>query len=271
MPAPIRAFVGPNGGGKTLAAMQLVVMPALKAGREVVSTVRIEGEGCRLLESWREISSLTDCVLLIDEISSALPSRGAMSAPAQLIRTINQLRKVDIELAWTAPNWARADVALREVTQEVTVCRGFVADPYKREPVIPPWYRPLAPKVPVVDGVSARRLARWPSNCLFRWVTYEASSFDEFSLHAVAKLRPREKVWYWRPWHEAQFLYDTIEGVSLMDHVDETGVCVVCGGTRRRRSCDCSKQLVKRYVELAASAAGDVPLERVAVEGQAAS
>ena len=240
MPAPIRAFVGPNGGGKTLAAIVLAVEPALASGRPVVATCSIEHPNARRLESWRQIPDLRDCVLFLDEISSALPSRGSMAAPAQLVRTINQLRKVDVQLVWTAPNWARADVMLREVTQEVTACRGFIGDPYEREPGVPPWWRPLGRKL--VDDETdrpVRRSPRWPSNCLFRWVTYDAAAFDEFSLHAVKKLRPTERMWYWRPWHEAHNLYNTLEGVSLLDHVDETGVCVACGGMRRRPPCSC--------------------------------
>ncbi len=246
MPAPIRAFVGPNGGGKTLAAVQLAVVPALGEGREVVSTCRINHPKARLLESWREIDSLRSCLLVLDEITSSLPSRGAMQVPPQLIRTINQLRKVDVEAVWTAPNWARADVALREVTQEVTLCRGMLPDPWERVPgEIPPWWRPYAHRMKMPNGETFRRSSRWQSNSLFRWVTYPAWSFDEFSLHAVKKVKASERVWYWRPWHSAQFLYDTIEGVSLMDHVDETGVCVVCGGLRRRAACSCPKPVVK--------------------------
>ena len=239
MPAPIRAFVGENGGGKSLAAMELVVRPALAAHRRVVATCFIRHPLASLLTSWRDIVDLRDCVLLLDEISSALPSRGSQGAPAQLVRKINQLRKDDVEVAWTAPNWARADVALREVTQEVTVCRGYVHDRFQREPLVPKWNRLYSPKLVGENGAPLMRSPRWPSNCLFNWVSYNAAAFDEFSLHAVKKLKPTERVWYWRPWHEAQYLYDTLEGVSLLDHVDETGVCVACGGVRRRPPCSC--------------------------------
>ena len=265
MSAPIRAFVGPNGGGKTLAAMQLAVLPALNEGRQVVSTCAINHPKARLLHSWREMLILRDCLLLLDEISSELPSRGSMGMPPQLMRMINQLRKVDVECVWTAPNWARADVALREVTQEVTVCRGFMGDRWVREAVVPKWTRPYSAKFRGPDGRLMRRSPRWPSQSLFRWVTYEASGFDEFTLHAVRKVKPRGKVWYWRPWHEAQFLYDTVEGVTLMDHVDETGVCVVCGGARKRHQCSCSDSERRMASDLGARA----PVGRHASLGRA--
>jgi hypothetical protein len=238
----IRAFVGYNGGGKTLAAMVLEVQPALDEGREVVATCAIADSRARLLESWREMTSLRGCLLLLDDISSQLPSRGAMQAPAQLVRASNQLRKQDVRLVWTAPNWARADVMLREVTQEVTVCKGYVADRYLREAVVPSWRRPWARALRGEDGQKLRSNPRWPPNSLFRWTSYRADAFDEFTLHAVRDVRPVQRLWYWRPWHGAQFLYNTEDVVELLDHVDEVGVCIACGGTRRRPACSCSDE-----------------------------
>jgi ABC-type branched-subunit amino acid transport system ATPase component len=42
MTAPIRAYVGPNGEGKSLAAMVLSVVPTLMQGRRVLSTCMID-------------------------------------------------------------------------------------------------------------------------------------------------------------------------------------------------------------------------------------
>lgn len=232
MAAPIRAFVGPNGSGKTLAAVALVALPALRAGREVVSTCAIDHPGARLLRSWREIDELRSCVLLLDEITSQLPSRQALQLPPQLQRTLNQLRKVDVEVVWTAPNWARADVMLREVTMEVTVCRGYLPDYWVREPGVAPLWLP--------SGRRAGRVrSRWPHNRLFRWLSYDATAFDEFTYHRVRDVRPRWRCWYWRPWQPEGWLYDTLAAVELLDHLDDVGVCAICGGQRRRPSCTC--------------------------------
>lgn len=237
--ASIQAFVGANGGGKTLAAMALVVAPALRDGRKVVSTCVIDHPNASVLTSWRDITQLRDCVLLLDEISSSLPSRSFSSAPPQLIRMLNQLRKVDVECVWTAPNWARADTVLREVTQRVTVCKGYVPDRYVREFGVPPWFKLYMPPAVGLDGRPVRRSPRWPSNSLFRYRTYDAQAFEEFSVNVTKQLRPIESHWYWRPWHSDQSLYSTLEGVSLLDHIDETGVCMNCGGTRKRHGCSC--------------------------------
>jgi hypothetical protein len=205
----------------------------------VVATCAINHPNARVLRSWREIPDLRGCVLFLDEITSQLPSRQSMSVPAQLVRTVNQLRKVDVEVVWTAPNWARADVVLREVTQEVTVCRGYVPDRWVREPVVPPWWRATSKRVRHDDGAPALRPSRWPANRLFRWKSYDAVAFDEFTYRAVKDVRPLSRLWYWRPWHDEQFLYDTGSGVELLDHIDEVGVCVACGGTRSRPKCRC--------------------------------
>jgi hypothetical protein len=236
--APIRAFVGPNGGGKTLAAVTLVVEPALRAGRRVVATCPIKHPRASLLESWRDLPDLHDCVLLLDEVTSQLPSRQSMSAPSQLVRMVNQLRKVDVDLAWTAPNWSRADVALREVTQSVTVCRGQLPDRWLRVPERPPWWRLSGERLREGDK-PLRGSARWPSNRLFRWLTYNAVGFDEFTYRAVKDVKPLAREWYWRPWHVDQYLYETLAAVELLDHLDDVGVCLACGGSRSRPKCRC--------------------------------
>jgi len=235
MAAPIRAFVGPNGGGKTLAAMVMCVAPALREGREVVATTEIDHPKARLLESWREVPSLRGCLLVLDDITSQLPARQAMSVPPQLVRMVNELRHADVELAWTAPNWARADVTVREVTQVVTVCRGFWPDVMVREPVVPPWYR-LASR-------AVRRSDRgWVSNRLFRFTSYDATTFDEFTYHQVKDVRPLSRRWYYRPWQPEQFMYNTLNFSVLLSHLDESGVCLTCGGVRRRTSCTCERR-----------------------------
>jgi hypothetical protein len=235
----IRAFVGPNGSGKTLAGVELVVKPALLRGRRVVSTCPIFHPLASTLDSWRDIPDLEHCVLFLDEISSSFPSRGAMQLPSMLVTVMQQLRKRDVDVVWTAPNWARADVVLREVTQDVTVCKGQMGDKFKRVRGIPPIWRPWSDKAREPDGSAETWPADWPANSLFRWVTYDAQAFDEFTLHAVTNLRPIRRYWYWRPWHDAQYLYDTAEHVVLLDNVDDVGVCLVCGGNRRRPVCSC--------------------------------
>lgn len=262
----IRGFVGANGGGKSLAATSLMAGPSFRKARPVASNMRLYPEAFDAdpalyvpIETWQDIISVGKCQeadpcepgecphtrtqgrgcdIILDEISAALPSRNAMSVPAQLVRVINQLRKRDVRLGWTAPNWARADTVLREVTQAVTVCSGMWPDRYRRQRVTRVF--------PPMDGTRAE--ARfdddgWAPNRLFRWVTYDAQAFDEFTYSKAEQLKPIARSWYWRSSHVAQFGYNTGEGVLLLNHLDDTGACATCGGSRSRPKCSCPRTL----------------------------
>lgn len=241
----IRAFVGPNGGGKSLAMIESMVLPSWAEGRPVCANLALYPERLGYpselaipLESWKQIPDLTGVTLCLDEISSVLPSRQAMSVPPQLVRVLNQLRKGDVQLGWTAPNWSRCDVLLREVTQAVTVCRGSFPDRWDREAKGPArWNRP---KVRDAQGQPVRHSRGWGPNRYFTWRTYDAMEFDEFTYARVKDVRPRGVRHFWRPRHGADLAYDTLEAVGLLDHLDDVGLCVACGGTRSRHKCACS-------------------------------
>ncbi len=240
----IQAFVGPNGGGKSLAAMELMVVRSWAAGRPVCANLALYPERLGYpadlyvpLESWKQIPELSGVTLVLDEISSVLPSRQAMSVPPQLVRVLNQLRKGDVDLGWTAPNWSRCDVLLREVTQAVTVCRGSMPDRWQRLESGPArWNRPK-----LTDDVdkAMRHVKGWPPNRFFSWTTYDAMEFDEFSYSTAKQIRPRRRVRYLRQRHGTDLAYNTLEAVNLLDHLDDVGLCVSCGGTRSRHKCSC--------------------------------
>jgi Zonular occludens toxin (Zot) len=241
----IRSFVGPNGGGKTLAAVELSVLPAWREGRPVVANLRLYPEKMGFapslyvpLESWRQIPDLADCALVLDEISSVLPSRSFSSVPPQLVRVLNQLRKGDVTVAWTAPNWMRCDVLLREVTQAVTTCVGSWSDQWQREPTKKRFPARLCDEA----GVPLPYQGGWPPNRLFRWMTFDALEFDEFSYSTVKDVKPIGRRLYWRPRHDAHLVYKTLEGVDLLDHLDDVGLCVSCGGHRSRPKCKCGER-----------------------------
>jgi Zonular occludens toxin (Zot) len=248
MTAHIRAFVGLNGGGKTLAAVELCALPALKAGRPVVSNFKIKHDLWVPLRSWRHIPELRNCTLIIDEVTAALPARQSQSLPAELARVLNQLRKVDVEVAWTGPNWARADKMLREVTGSVTVCRGSMPDRWVRDD----------------QGEKLERHSGpWQPNRMFRWTTYAGEDFDEFTFSAQTKLRPVAKRWYWRPKHEAHRLYETLDAVELLDHLDFTSVCPLCDGSRKRHVCKCVHEAAPTAASAAEAPPEDVEAEAV--------
>lgn len=236
---PIHAYVGPNGGGKTL-AMVFDTEPTLagipwecfdpthrhtQAGittgvRRVLSTVQLldpaTGEPhplCEMLTTWRQLLDAEHCDVLLDEVTGVANSRSYNALPVQLLNMLVQLRKRDVCLRYTTPNWARTDVALREVTQAVTVCKGFL------------WQE--------VEG------SLWPSKRLFLWRTYDAIDWEEFSMEMVEDVRPLAKSWYWRCGKTAMNTYVTTSHVQTLDHLDATGLCVTCGGKRLHPKCVC--------------------------------
>jgi hypothetical protein len=233
--APIAGYVGPNGGGKTLAAVVFEVAPALERGMDVFSTVALRHPRVKVLNSWREIMGLQNCVLLLDDISAQLPARGSLGMPPQLLIKLNTLRHDGVRVVWTAPHWRRADIGLREVTIEVTLCRGLLPDRYHRERRDGRWTL-NGPKLGPVEGL-------WRPNRLFRFKTYDATAFDEFTDAKRERLKAVRSAWYWRPWHTEQYLYDTEAPVLIMDHVDEGGWCLSCGGRQKAKVCHCSGAL----------------------------
>ncbi|MGE3621084.1 MAG: hypothetical protein AB7L84_11540 [Acidimicrobiia bacterium] len=242
----IRGHVGANGGGKTLAMVETIAIPAWEREIPVVANFRLRPESLgydpdlyRPLESWRQIADLRGCRLLLDEISRVAPSRSSASMPAQLIGTLEQLRKARVIVGWSAPSWKRCDVVLRDVTQSVTVCRGFLPDPWRRRPGVRRFPRRARDEHgrPVRYGGD-----EWPPNRLLRWTTYDAQEWDEFTMAGAREAKPIRRVRYWRTLGRAQAAYDTLEAVDLLDHLDDVGVCVACGGTRTRAKCTCPRE-----------------------------
>lgn len=242
---PIAACVGANGAGKTLCAIERGVLPSWRRGVPVVSNIALNPAAGGFdpglyvpLQSWTQIPDLRECVLLLDEISRVLPSRNSTSAPVQLVSQLQQLRKVRVSVVWTAPNWSRCDVMLREVTQAVTVCRGLLPDRWVRERGQRMWPR----KAKGEDGRPLRiEDSDWLPNRVMRWTTYDAMEFDEFTYSRVEDVRPLSRKWYWRSKHIAQECYGTLDAVDLLDHLDDVGVCVSCGGHRSRPKCTCPR------------------------------
>jgi hypothetical protein len=245
--SPIQAFVGANGSGKTYGAVHQLVVPAWKRGKVVCSNLRLYpergGYAADLfvpLTSWVQLVELRDCVLLLDEISSVLPSRQASTVPPDLMRRIGQLRKNNVVLCWTAPAWARCDVALREVTQVVTLCRSRVSDGFRRQPGT--YSFPERPRGRALRDERSRPVrteAGWAPKCWFTWSEYDARELDEFTYSTAARARPRKVRHHWRPKHVTDQLYRTSEDVGLLDHLLVSGVCLGCGGRRTQPACSC--------------------------------
>lgn len=212
----ILAYVGSNGSGKTFAAVRDTIHSADRQGRMILSSTPIDHPSYVALQSWTQIFEARDCEILLDEVSGIASARQFATLPAQLETRLQQLRKRNVRVRWTCPNYARADVILREVTKGVVYCQGHLG----RTP----------------SGSA------WPQHRLFRWYTYDAAAFEAFSLKEMERgeLKVLSKQWYWRrDIDPIAARYDTLSEVSTMDHVTIVGTCLDCGGQRKRHACKC--------------------------------
>lgn len=247
---PIHAYVGPNGSGKTL-AMVRDTLPTLDSGRKVLSTVRLldyrnprpcddltcslpghgfDAEGMPLvpdhlaahpawvpLDDWPLLLEAEHCDVLMDEVTGVASSRESSGMPAAVANLLVQLRRRDVVLRWTAPSWARADKIIRECSQAVTACLGYMPVPDAE------------------DGTDRQ----WRRRRLFRWRTFDAGDFEEWTVGKAEDLRPWCREWYWGPGSPAFAAYDTLDAVLSIGHVLETGRCATCGGRRSLPACAC--------------------------------
>lgn len=220
--APIHAYIGSNGGGKSL-AMVHDTLPSLERGRRVLSTVRLLDPVTGLphpsyerLTDWGQLMEAEHCDVLFDEVVGIASARESQGMPVQVANLLVQLRRRDVVLRWSAPAWARADKIIRECTQAVTVCHGYLS---KRA------------------AHDAPRL--WAPKRLFRWSTYDALDFDQASTGQIQKAPNGSTAWFWGPNSLAFASYDTLDSVERVGDVLDSGRCVHCGGRKTVPRCSC--------------------------------
>lgn len=245
MSFPIMGLVGPNGGGKTFAAVAMA-MEAMRQGRRVLSTVPLldpaTGEPHPLYVPWTEWDQLIDWWdgdVLADEVLSIAGARAAQSLDPRAQTLLVQLRKRNARFWWTAPSYARADVIIREVTQAITECRGFYASrasAQERRGVIQSW----APKR------------------LFSFRTYDSAEFDEWTTGRRDKAVPLIAEWAHGVGSLVFKSYDTLGAVDVIRGVNDAGICQNCEGSvsGKRKACRCAHPSVITYEEFASIEAG---------------
>jgi hypothetical protein len=258
---PIMGYVGANGGGKS-AAMVWDTLPTLEAGRPVLSTVRLLdyenprrcegctacdwglvdlGEGHRAahplwvpLTNWQQLLEAEHCDVLMDEVTGVASSRESYAMPAPVANKLVQLRRADVVVRWSSPNWARADKIIRECSQAVTFATGHLP-------------------VRAVDEAGERQ---WRNRRLFRWRTYDASEFEDFTVGKREQLAAMQTDLHWGPKSVVFGAYDTFDAVLSIGTVTDTGRCYRCGGSRPTPKCHCDDA---GAVAVVAEAAGAKP------------
>lgn len=265
--AGVHAYIGPNGAGKSLAAAYDTV-PTL-AGirwycdnpdhfhtsegvtsgyRRVLSTMRFRdahGDDHPLwepLDSWQKILRAEHCDLILDEVGGAVASSTSDDIPMPVKASLQELRRRDVLCRHTAPGWMRAAKPLREVTQHVTLCLGFVPEAHKFGVPFPGAHDDCE-----IDTPHEHESGRlWPARRAFYWRTYDANLFDEWTTAKREKLRPLVRQWFWRPGSDAQEVYDSHAYVEKLGQVTDSGTCMDCGGYRRKLPCDCESPTTRR-------------------------
>lgn len=245
---PIMAYVGPNGGGKSL-AMVKDSLPSLAAGRKVLSTVRLldattgqPHNNYIAFTDWEQLLEARDCDVLMDEMVGIAGARESQKLDVRVQNILVQLRRRNVVLRWSAPNWLRADKIVREVTQAVTECRGYYAD--RRQ-------------------TSDMQL--WAPKRLFSFKTYDTLEFEEWTSGRRDSARAEVTEWFKGPGSPVFSSYDTMDAVERVTGADEGGRCTNCWGTvPRPKPCSCPRDSAGRHVPLElvdASTALDQPFD----------
>lgn len=255
---PIAAYIGANGSGKTM-CMVWDTLPTLEVGRPVLSTVRLldyknprlcDDDECAAVDhethmaahplwvpftNWPQLMNWSYGDVLMDEVTGVASSRETHAMPGEVANMLNQLRHGDVVVRWSAPSWKRADIIIREVSQSVTSCKGFMKVP-----------------VPVVEGELERS---WKHRRLFAWKTYDSNDFEDFTAGTKAKVKAFNTEMFWGPGSEAFSAYDTFGAVLSIGAISASGRCMTCGGRRTAPACSCPDYKAPVRVRAAAATA----------------
>jgi hypothetical protein len=217
-------------------------VPAMQRGEPIFSNFRINYWNWRPLTGWGQFLEARDGLVLLDEVSSWVPSRESSKLPAEVLSHCNQLRKANITLGWSGPAWGRCDKAVREVTHAVVWCRGYANDRHVRqEDGLHRW--PLTGRIAYDLGGKPLTVNGWSNRRLFRWRWYDKLTLGDGVEGEVLDSPPKgvrtlRSLWHWRPAHGTHRLYDTAESVLALDGV-HSGRCLHCGGRRAEPKCEC--------------------------------
>ena len=269
---PIRAYVGANGGGKSL-AMVHDALPSLESGRRVVSTVKILDPATGLphnlwvpMDEFRVLLDVEHCDVLLDEVTGVASSRSAGNViPPAVLNLLMQLRRRDVTLSFSAPAWNRAEKVIREVCQAVTLCQGFMPKRSTSErtshdgphlwdiealDLEPELFDSLPNhlRCSIIEDHHHDDSRLWAPKRAFYWRTYDAFVFDEWTTAKRQRIRPVARQVFWRPGSVAERSYDTFDQVLAVAAVTDAGACVDCGGTRTRPKCLCPRPVTLEAV-----------------------
>jgi hypothetical protein len=233
---PVAGYTGTSGHGKS-ASMIRDSLPSLALGRTIVSTVEILDAHTGNphpqyvpFTSWHQFEDLRNTDILMDEITSIMDAQESTSLPKIARRLIPQQRRRNNVVRWSGIDWDNVNRRLRQMTQAVTMCRGFMPDYAATK----------------ADRDSAT-IPLWAPNRAFFLVTRDAqrvqASEDSKRLsgdvgvgpaRAGSRRQPRaltREIW----WGPGSLVFDSYRTLGEVMAVD--GSCPICGGKPVEKQC----------------------------------
>jgi hypothetical protein len=141
VPISVEGYIGLPGAGKTF-ALSKRGLRAIEEGRRVFSNYGLEGSmpikgwDCANVGNTKDpgpactcgecFVSISNAMVLVDEINLWAPSRMWNSLPLGLLHRWAQVRKYQTQILWTAQHEARVDKVIREVTGWIWLCRPIL-------------------------------------------------------------------------------------------------------------------------------------------------
>lgn len=250
----IVALVGSNGAGKTLAMMVLTTptrngiwwecdnpdhvhtQNGVTSGfRRMLSTTPIldgNGDLHPLYDAFDDYQQLVDVEhadVYMDEANSVASSRASSSMDRRVEVKLQQLRKADVFLYLTAPDFSRIDIAIRQVTKCVVECRGFA---------------------PAPDTGEAGQML-WRPRRVFKFSMYDAVEFEKWTANSAEKADALGVLWFKGPGSAAFRAYDTLASVNVIASMTPQDTCTVCEGRVTRHVCKGHGAPERRAVDVA--------------------
>ena len=242
---PIVAYVGPNGGGKSLClvADTLDTLKGIRwecrnpghkhtaegiysGYRKVLSTVKFLKAGTAephpLYVPFTDLEQLVDaehCDVVMDEATAVVSSRESLRMDARIANKLVQLRRCDTVLRISTPNWARIDKLVREVIQAVVECRGYF------------------PGQAVAASGEFSSGGLWAPKRVFSFRMFDTAEFEEWTAGKREKAEPVKSEWFFGPGSDAFAAYDTLDGITVPAGMTPEDTCTLCEGKITRHIC----------------------------------
>jgi hypothetical protein len=199
------------------------------------------------LQSFQQLVRVEHADIFFDEVAGVMDSGESDKIPVQVRNFIRKLRHFENRLLVTSPAYMNCAKSIRQVCQVVVDSRSFFPEK-------------------VADG------RRWKPMRGMVYRAYDAFGFEDFTASSKETQPLLVKTYFWRPGSRSSSSYNSLGQVQSLGHVDESGLCMGCGGTRRAPACACPDDVdpveVERY-EVVRELRGTTRTKRLVLRAEA--